>query len=283
MIELDNGRIKLYCGDSNDIIPTLKINPKDINLMLTDPPYNIGYKYNSYKDNLSWKEYYDWQFNALKEVKRVLKKDGSILWLNYPEQAAIIWARLMSVYKPVKWINWIYHQHTGGKPLRKASRAWLWMSKNDFPYMGDDALRGEYQNPTDKRVRERIKLGLKPIDYDWWEYDDTWMCEQVKNVNKDKTEHPCQLPIEMIARLVSAACPEGGKVLDIYMGSGTTGVACAQSGRAFIGIEKDEKYFEIALNRIKKALEEPKPEKILPQPEKFLQADLTESVFMVEC
>jgi DNA modification methylase len=83
--------------------------------------------------------------------------------------------------------------------------------------------------------------------------------------------------------LVSAACPEGGKVLDIYMGSGTTGVACAQSGRAFIGIEKDEKYFEIALNRIKKALEEPKPEKILPQPEKFLQADLTESVFMVEC
>lgn len=256
-VELNNGQIKLYCANSNDIIPTLKAKPKYINSLLTDPPYNIGYKYKTYKDNLSWKEYYSWQINTLLEVKKILKPNGSILYLNYPEQAAIIWTKLIGDYKPIKWINWIYHQHTGGKPLRKASRAWIWMSKNDFPYVGEESLRGEYRNPTDKRIQENMAKGMRPIDYDWWEYevDDYWMCEQVKNVSKDKTSHPCQLPIEMIMRLVQVTCPEEGTVLDTYMGSGTTGVACVQTNRKFIGIEQDNEYFEIAVNRIKSSLQ----------------------------
>ena len=243
----NNGRIRLYYGYCESLIPKLKTKPKNIDLALIDPPYNIGYKYNTYKDNLSWEEYYYQQKTVLLGIRQILKTKGSILYLNYPEQAAIIWSQMLKYYKPIDWISWIYHQHTGGKPLRRATRTWLWMTKNQKKcYIGQESLLGKYQNPTDKRIQERIKAGLRPIDYDWF------MLEQVKNVNKDKTEHPCQLPIEMIERLIQAACPSDGLVLDPYMGSGTTAVACFNTGRKFIGIECDSKYYDICIKRMTK-------------------------------
>ena len=245
----NNGRIKIYYGNCELIIPSLKTTPKNIDLALIDPPYNIGYKYNSYKDNLEWNNYYDGQKSILLSIRQILKPKGSVLYLNYPEQASVIWTKMIGHYIPVEWITWIYHQHTGGKPLRKATRAWLWMSKSSQYYIGKDALLGEYQNPTDKRIRELIAAGQRPIDYDWF------MCEQVKNVSKEKTEHPCQLPLEMVERLIKAACPEDGLVIDPYMGSGTTAEACIRTNRRFIGIELDPKYVKISCDRLEKSLQ----------------------------
>ena len=65
--------------------------------------------------------------------------------------------------------------------------------------------------------------------------------------------HTCQKPLEILERLINVSCPPGGTVLDCFMGSGSTGVACVNTGRNFIGIEKDEKYFEISKNRIAEA------------------------------
>lgn len=62
--------------------------------------------------------------------------------------------------------------------------------------------------------------------------------------------HPCPKPIDWAMWLVSRAAPEGGTILDPFMGSGTTGVACIQTGRKFIGIEMDPGYFELAKRRI---------------------------------
>ena len=70
---------------------------------------------------------------------------------------------------------------------------------------------------------------------------------------KKRTEHPTQKPLEIIRTWVENSCPEGGIVLDPFMGSGTTGVACVQTGRNFIGIEIEPKYFEIAEKRIAEA------------------------------
>lgn len=66
--------------------------------------------------------------------------------------------------------------------------------------------------------------------------------------------HPTQKPVELMEWLVKSYCPEGGVVLDNCMGSGSTGVACVNTGRKFIGIEKDEKYFNMTRNRIQNAI-----------------------------
>ena len=71
--------------------------------------------------------------------------------------------------------------------------------------------------------------------------------------SKNNTEHPTTKPLWLMKRLVSVSTNLGDVILDPFMGSGTTGVACVQTGRKFIGIEIDEKYFEIAKKRIQEA------------------------------
>jgi site-specific DNA-methyltransferase (adenine-specific) len=70
-------------------------------------------------------------------------------------------------------------------------------------------------------------------------------------------EHPTKKPIQIMKRLVELCSKKGGTVLDPYMGSGTTGVACVQLGRAFIGVEIEPKYFDIAVKRIREAYAQP--------------------------
>ena len=94
-----------------------------------DPPYNIGYHYNTYRDRMAWAEYLRWQEEVMVVAQEALKADANIFYLNYPETAAEMWARLQRHYDPIKWINWIYHTHTGGMPLRRGSRAWLWLGQ----------------------------------------------------------------------------------------------------------------------------------------------------------
>ncbi len=79
-------------------------------------------------------------------------------------------------------------------------------------------------------------------------------------------EHPTEKPFALTERLVGMCAPPGGTVLDPFMGAGTTGVACVQTGRHFIGIELEERYCEIAARRIEKALAQPRLEFALPEP-----------------
>ena len=79
--------------------------------------------------------------------------------------------------------------------------------------------------------------------YDWWEIN------QVKNTSREKTAHPCQMPLEVMKRIVGIL-PDDATIIDPFMGSGTTGVACKELNRDFIGIELNKDYYNIAKNRI---------------------------------
>lgn len=87
--------------------------------------------------------------------------------------------------------------------------------------------------------------------YDWWNIN------QVKNVSKEKTEHPCQMPLKVMENIIGIL-PYDAIIIDPFMGSGTTGLAVLnmnikqKANRDFIGIEIDEKYFNIAKERIEK-------------------------------
>jgi DNA modification methylase len=146
---------------------------------------------------------------------------------------------------PVKVVAWVYPSNT---PRQWRGIGW-WGATPDFTKDGQD-----YKNPTDKRIAERIANGERARLYDWWEID------QVKNIGEEKTEHPCQIPLLVMARIIKIT--DGDLIIDPFMGSGTTLRAAKDAGRKAIGIEMDERYCEIAARRMGQevlALEESKP------------------------
>jgi site-specific DNA-methyltransferase (adenine-specific) len=212
--------------------------PETFSLFILDPPYNVGYRYSSYEDNKPTAQYQLEQLLVLSHCQRLLKPGGSIFYLNYPETCAEIWARVDFLQK-VDWLPWIYHSHLSGKPLRKASRAWLWFAKGN-PVFDQNAFLGEYRNPEDKRIQERIQAGHKPVAFDWI------ATEQVKNQSREKRAHPCQVPEKMLDRFILGTTKAGDLVGDCYLGSGTTALACQRLGRSFAGCELDPAYIQVA-------------------------------------
>lgn len=224
--------------------------PESFQCLLLDPPYNVGYRYRSFQDEKPRHQYLAEQVLVLSLCQRVLKPGGSLFYLNYPETGADLWGRVDFLEK-VDWLPWVYHSHTGGNPLRKASRVWLWLAKGS-PKVHANALQGEYRNPEDPRIQERMAKGFKPQGYDWMDF------EQVKNTSREKRGHPCQVPQAMLERLILATTDPGDLVGDCYLGSGTSALAAQKLGRAFAGCELDPEYLAVA----REALEKPKKEEL---------------------
>lgn len=195
--------------------------------IVTDPPFNIGYHYNTYKDKMAEDEY-------LKFMKDVLKtRDIPYVIIHYPESLYKI--AMYNQDAPTKVCSWVYNSNTA-KQHRDVA---FFGVKPNFKQ-----VLQPYKNPNDKRIKARIaqgKLGCKL--YDWWNIN------QIKNVSKEKTKHPCQMPIQVMKNIVGII-PKNFIIIDPFMGSGTTGVACKQLGYKFIGCEIDKDYFQIAKSRI---------------------------------
>lgn len=231
---------KIYNDDSQLILPEILSNLDNNKVIIvTDPPFNIGYHYNTYKDNLNEDEYYEALQNIFEGNKCVV--------VHYPEQLYKL-AFQLGLF-PEKVISWVYNSNTAKQ-------------HRDIAFFGIkpnmNQVTQPYKNPNDKRILERIKKGCKGAKlYDWWEIN------QVKNVSKEKTSHPCQMPIEVMKRIIGIL-PYDAIIVDTFMGSGTTGVAVElmnreqNADRKFIGIEIDREYFEIAkkrLNNLQKSID----------------------------
>lgn len=218
--------IELYKGDCLEIMTTLiKIGVEE-DCIITDPPYNMKYHYNEYKDNMPEEEYLDWLITVLDFTKPCVV-------IHYPEMLYKLSMR--AEVCPKKVVSWVYNSNT---PKQHRDIAFFNI-KPDF-----NKVRQPYKNPNDKRIKQRIANGATGSKlYDWWNIN------QVKNVSSEKTDHPCQIPLEIMENIVGIL-PDNYTILDPFMGSGTTGVACKRLNRNFIGIELDEKYFNIAKERI---------------------------------
>ena len=213
--------ITLYNQDCK----TINISNRDKVCIVTDPPFNIGYKYNTYKDKMRDDEYYNM-------LVRLLAGGASVV-IHYPESLYKLAIEMNNAPKRV--ISWVYNSNT-----RRQHRDIAFFDiEPDF-----SKVKQPYKNPTDKRVKELIRQGREGTNlYDWF------MVNQVKNVSKEKTEHPCQMPLDVMLKVVGII-PEEYTIYDPFMGSGTTGVACVMLGRNFIGCEIDEKYYKIAQKRV---------------------------------
>ncbi len=225
MIKLFNNNCLDFLGsqDCRELFKNRKV------ILVTDPPFNIGYHYKSYKDLLKEEDY----LNFLDTVFTSIRYEGLVI-IHYPE----------SLYKisfqiglfPEKVVSWVYNSNTA-KQHRDIA---FFKVKPDFK-----KVRQPYKNPNDKRIQERIARGCTGAKlYDWWNVN------QVKNVNKEKTKHPCQMPLEVMKNIIGIL-PEDAIIFDPFMGSGTTAVACKELNRDFVGCEIDDEYYEIACERLK--------------------------------
>ena len=215
--------MKLY---NEDCLEELKKIDLSKCIFVSDPPFNIGYHYSKYKDNKKEDKYYEWLASIFGYNKQVI--------IHYPEQL-YKYAYQIGMF-PEKIVSWVYNSNTA-KQHRDIA---FFGVKPDFRKVGQP-----YKNPTDKRIAKRIAEGKQARLYDWWNIN------QVKNVSKDKTDHPCQMPLKVMENIIGIL-PEEYTIIDPFMGSGTTGVACVNTNRNFIGIELDETYFNIAEERIEK-------------------------------
>jgi DNA modification methylase len=194
-------------------------------LTITDPPYNQGYVYNEYRDKISERDY----------ILLLSKIPTPCVIIHYPEETINLLPKALNV-KCEQVVCWVYNSNTG-----KQSRliSW-WGCKPDFR-----KVRQEYKNLNDKRIQARIakgKIGAKL--YDWWEIN------QVKNVSKEKTEHPCQIPEQLIQRIIETTAIKGQIIIDVFGGSGTTSKVAIDLGFDTISYEIDKKYFNIIRNRL---------------------------------
>ena len=222
--------INLKCGDCLELLKDIPNG--SIDLVVTDPPYEIiatngggsqGHKVKQVMDECEGLNILNgFDKRVLDECMRVMKKPNIYIWCN---------ARQIPMY-----LNYFVTERKCNFDIL------VWIKDNPVPtysnkYMTDKEYclyfrRGGYCNPKDFASAR------------------TWFMEPLNAKDKAKYRHPTIKPQWMIERLVQNSCPDGGTVLDPFMGSGTSGAAAVSRGVNFIGFEINPEYFNIASERI---------------------------------
>lgn len=254
---------KYEFGDCRELIKNLKSN--SIRMAVTSPPYNLSKYYGVYADDVhieEWKELID---KTMKEIYRVLTKDGSF-FLNVspvPDRNtkeiipldSIVWelGKKNGFYLRNK-IIWNFNNMQNC--INRLSGRWeavLWFVKNIDNYVFNlKDVKIPCITKNDKRFD--ANAGRNPTD--------VWYFDRVNNMTKKKMgleDHPCIYPAPMIERIIKMTTNKGDWVLDPFVGSGTTLVVAKKLERNSIGFEIDKKFERL----IKKRLHEEASQKIL--------------------
>lgn len=213
---------RVICGDSRDYICALR-RGSFFPVIVTDPPFNVGYHYADYADNLAEAEYFAFLAEVLGFCPSVV--------VHYPE--AISRLSIAIGKPPRRVVSWVYNSNTARQ-------------HRDIAYFGIEPCfdgLGEYKNPTDKRIKARMERGLRARGYDWL------YCDQVKNVTKGVDAHPCQMPLQVMLYIL-ATLPRCATIIDPFAGSGTTLLAAQRLKMRAVGVEMSRNYCEIARARL---------------------------------
>jgi adenine-specific DNA-methyltransferase len=250
--------IVVYPGDCLEFLKTIPSN--SIQLIITSPPYNIG---KEYEKRLKLDLYLNQQAVVIRECVRCLSPNGSICWQvgNYIEKGAII--PLDTVLYPIftnlklKMRNRIiWHFEHGLHCNRRFSGRYetiIWFTKSDDYVFNLDPVRVPQKYPG-KKYFKGPKAGEYSCNPLGKNPGDLWLIPNVKCNHVEKTEHPCQFPVELIERLVLSMTNSGDWILDPFLGTGTSIIAAIRHKRRGAGAENIPLYVEIARHRIKDEL-----------------------------
>ena len=221
----------LYNGDCLEIMQKIADCDILVDLVLTDPPYNISRKNNFKTMGRSGIDFGEWDkdfdlFSWIDKSVNLLNRDGSLLffndWKNIGEMAKYAETKGMAIKDLIRW------EKTNPMPRNIERRyvtdfelcAWLVKKRSKWIF---NRQHGSYEEP-------KVVSG--------------------KVAGKEKTEHKTQKPLKVIERLLKIHTNKNSIVIDPFVGSGTTAVAAERTGRKWIGIEISEKYCEIAKQRL---------------------------------
>jgi adenine-specific DNA-methyltransferase len=237
-----------------------KIPQKSLKLIITSPPYNIG---KEYEKKSSVEYYFSYQKRIIEKCYKALADDGSICWQvgNYVEKSSII--PLDILLSPIfselgmKMRNRIiWHFEHGLHCSKRYSGRYetiMWFTKGDNYTFNLDPVRVPQKYPG-KKYFKGPKAGMYSCNPLGKNPGDVWMIPNVKNNHVEKTEHPCQFPVELVERFVLSLTNKGDVVFDPFMGVGSSVIAAIKNGRKGVGCEIDSKYFSIANIRINQEL-----------------------------
>ena len=216
--------IELHLGDCLEIMPTLE--DGSVDAVITDPPFFMPATH--YQSRVKWQRKWAdvsvvqvWWDVICQEFRRIVKDSGHTLAFCNCDSYAAFYPPMYGLWDKLVSIVW-------DKDRPGLGRVWRHQHELIIGARNRGAFEARNGNLFPDVIRHKATR------------------------SKDRL-HPVEKPSEMLAELIEACCPPDGIILDAYMGSGTTGVACVQTGRNFIGIEIEPKYFEIAEKRIKEA------------------------------
>ncbi|MFW5518213.1 MAG: DNA-methyltransferase [Segatella copri] len=223
-----------------------KIESNTVDLIIADPPYNVGKDYGNKSDKQDFDEYIAFTKEWLTECHRILKKNGTIYIFIGFRYISYLYQILEKDLKMnfVNWISWHYTQGIG--------------KTKGFSPRHDDILMfsksATYKFNLDE-IRVPQKFYRKVNNMRGANPGDVWEVSHIHYCQKNRQEHPTQKPEALVERMVLASSSEGDMVVDPFSGSGTTLRVCQQLNRNAVGIELNPEYVEQTKERLESPFE----------------------------
>ncbi len=236
--------IKILEGDSVEVMQ--QIESESVDLIIADPPYNLGKNYGNNHDLKGFEEYLHFSRKWLKLADEKLKPNGTIyvfMGVRFVSYLYHILDQEIGMFFN-SWITWHYTQGMGKtKGFSPRHDDILMFTKSeDFKFNLDDVRIPQ------KYYRKRNNMaGANP--------GDVWQFSHVHYSNPEREDHPTQKPEGLIERVVLASSHENDLIVDPFLGSGTTARVCQQLNRNCIGIELNPEFVEMSKNRLKKSFD----------------------------
>ncbi|MCI0335648.1 MAG: site-specific DNA-methyltransferase [Planctomycetes bacterium] len=260
---LETGRI--HQGDCIEWMR--QIEAGTIDLVFADPPFNIGYEYDEYHDHHEDEAYLTWSKHWMEEVHRVLKPGGTF-WLAIGDEYAAelkVDAEHKIGFTTRSWVVWYYT--FGVNCTRKFSRSHAHLlhfvkDENNFTFNAEDpqvrvpsaralVYADKRANPAGRLPDDTWVLRPQDLTDGFQPTDDTWYYARVAGTFKERQGfHGCQMPEQLLGRIVRVSSNPGDIVLDPFAGSGTTLAVAKKLGRRWIGCELSEEYVRAAMERL---------------------------------
>ena len=261
------------CGDSLKILPTLEENSAQI--ILADPPYNIGKDFGNASDKQPMDAYLEWTDAWIRECLRILKPNGTMFIFGFSEILALILARIPYTVQR-RWLVWHYtNKNVASLQFWQRSHESVLVLWKDTKVFHRDAVREAYTEEFLKgaagkertATKGRFSKGDKTTTYT--AHPAGALPRDVIKVPalaggagmKERVNHPTQKPLALCEKLLRS-CQQGpteGYVLVPFAGSGSECVAAKRLGLPFVGIELNKEYVDIVHARLKDAGQAPTP------------------------
>lgn len=235
----------------NDDFLKVPIPEKSVDLIVTSPPYNVGIKYDSFNDSIPYDQYLEFTRQWLKKAYKLVKYDGRMC-VNVPLEKKgrsghdALYVDFVNIAREV---GWKYRLTIVWNKQKLAKRtAWgSWLSPKTIEITAPVEVIIVFYRKKWSKTSGSQKSDITRQEFIDWTVG-LWNFPGESKVQ----EHPAPFPLELPKRCIKLFSYVGDTILDPFMGSGTTMVACALLDRKGIGVEISGKYFEFAVNRVKK-------------------------------